>query len=266
MVKIFVGNLSRYCSPSELRSLFEQYGEVSECEVVRNYAFVQMERLGPAEAAIRALHRSCVRGAHLRVGLAAARTRPPTTKLFVGNLAEPSSSSSSGADGGKGGSDSEPSSVMLRRLFQPFGRVLDVDVARRAAFVYMEGPAQAEAAIRGLDGTSRGGRSMLVRLSRDPAPVPGPGQQPPPHHRFGPAGPGPFPPPPHPQFARGRPQPRFMPPHYPPQYPAAAGCYRPPLPLPRGRHPAPAMMRRGGGMMPRPQHQPFFRPPYYSGY
>jgi len=38
--KIFVGNLSDKTSSTEIRALFEKYGKVVECDVVKNYGFV----------------------------------------------------------------------------------------------------------------------------------------------------------------------------------------------------------------------------------
>ena len=39
-VKIFIGNLSSDTTGDDLRPLFERYGRVSECDVIRNYGFV----------------------------------------------------------------------------------------------------------------------------------------------------------------------------------------------------------------------------------
>lgn len=38
--KIFVGNLSSDTTGEDLRPYFEQYGEVTECDVLRNFGFV----------------------------------------------------------------------------------------------------------------------------------------------------------------------------------------------------------------------------------
>ncbi|XP_041037756.1 RNA-binding protein 4B-like [Carcharodon carcharias] len=265
MVKIFVGNLSRYCSPSELRSMFEKYGEVSECEVVRNYAFVHMEKLSQATRAIKALHRSNVHGAHITVGVANARTRN-TTKVFVGNLAEP------------------VSGAAVKELFQRFGRVVDLDVARTFAFVYMEQERQALAAIQALDGTPLQGQNMFVQLSRSnpsretwalggqEAPPPPPPPATPPYHQHHhhhqqqqPLSRGPLGPPhfaalgayydqpagcePYRQPARGRP------------FGAGVGGAPPPSAYQDHRRPPPGMMRP----MPPPPPQ-YFRAPYVNGY
>ncbi|XP_051901147.1 RNA-binding protein 4B-like [Pristis pectinata] len=225
MVKIFVGNLSRCCGADELRAMFEKYGEVSECEVVRRYAFVHMERLSQATRAIRALHRADVRGARLTVGVANARTRS-TTKVFVGNLAE----SVTGAD--------------VKRLFGGFGRVVDLDVARTFAFVYMEQERQALAAIQALDGAPLQGQNMFVQLSRS---NPARGAERPPR-RPGPE-PGPGPPPPFAYYDR---------PGYEP--------YRRSRPLPP-LPPPPLLMyqdRRPPGVRPMPPQ--YFRGPSLNGY
>ena len=39
-VKIFIGNLGSGTSGEDLRPLFERYGQVTECDVIRNYGFV----------------------------------------------------------------------------------------------------------------------------------------------------------------------------------------------------------------------------------
>lgn len=38
--KLYIGNLPETCRRVELQGLFEQYGKVIECDIVRNYAFV----------------------------------------------------------------------------------------------------------------------------------------------------------------------------------------------------------------------------------
>lgn len=38
--KIFVGNLADKSSKSDIQPLFEKYGKVVECDVVKNYGFV----------------------------------------------------------------------------------------------------------------------------------------------------------------------------------------------------------------------------------
>ena len=38
--KIFVGNIASGAEDSELQGLFNQFGTVTECDIVSNYAFV----------------------------------------------------------------------------------------------------------------------------------------------------------------------------------------------------------------------------------
>ncbi|KAB0407501.1 hypothetical protein E2I00_007675 [Balaenoptera physalus] len=56
MVKLFIGNLPREATEQEIRSLFEQYGKVLECDIIKNYGFVHIEDKTAAEDAIRNLH------------------------------------------------------------------------------------------------------------------------------------------------------------------------------------------------------------------
>ena len=38
--KVYIGNLPETCRRVELQKMFEQYGKVVECDIVRDYAFV----------------------------------------------------------------------------------------------------------------------------------------------------------------------------------------------------------------------------------
>ena len=40
MVKIFIGNLDEYADENKLRRQFEQFGKVSECDILNKYGFV----------------------------------------------------------------------------------------------------------------------------------------------------------------------------------------------------------------------------------
>ena len=54
--KIFVGKLPPTCKDFELRKLFERYGEVTECSILGNYAFVHMKTEDMADEAINNLN------------------------------------------------------------------------------------------------------------------------------------------------------------------------------------------------------------------
>ncbi|XP_008336449.1 RNA-binding protein 4.1-like [Cynoglossus semilaevis] len=58
--KLHVGNVA--CSNQELRAKFEEFGSVLECDIVKNYAFVHMERLEDAMEAIEQLDNSAFKG------------------------------------------------------------------------------------------------------------------------------------------------------------------------------------------------------------
>lgn len=40
MSKVYVGNIPTNSSPDEVKALFEKYGTVSDCDIIKNYAFV----------------------------------------------------------------------------------------------------------------------------------------------------------------------------------------------------------------------------------
>ncbi|TDG99909.1 hypothetical protein EPR50_G00199110 [Perca flavescens] len=56
MVKIFVGNLPREADQEEIKALFTEYGTVTECAIIKNYAFVHMDDRKDATKAIKNLH------------------------------------------------------------------------------------------------------------------------------------------------------------------------------------------------------------------
>ncbi|KAM8946953.1 uncharacterized protein RCH25_050119 isoform 2-T2 [Pelodytes ibericus] len=67
--KIFVGNVSSACDVSELRKMFQVYGRVVECDVVKDYAFVHMERESDAREAIENLNGKELKGKRINVEL-----------------------------------------------------------------------------------------------------------------------------------------------------------------------------------------------------
>lgn len=58
-VKIFVGNLTENTKAPEVRELFNKYGTVVECDIVRNYGFVVsmcVRKFNPLSAALIVLY------------------------------------------------------------------------------------------------------------------------------------------------------------------------------------------------------------------
>lgn len=60
--KLHVGNISSNCTNQELRAKFEEYGPVVECDIVKEYAFVHMERVEDAMEAISGLDNTGFQG------------------------------------------------------------------------------------------------------------------------------------------------------------------------------------------------------------
>uniref|UniRef100_A0A8C6UU80 RNA-binding protein 14 n=1 Tax=Neogobius melanostomus TaxID=47308 RepID=A0A8C6UU80_9GOBI len=146
-VKLFVGNLALDTTQEELSAIFEPYGQVVSCSVLRQFAFVHLQGDGSAERAIRELNGREFRGRNLVVE--ESRGRPlHSTKVFVGNLS--------------GMCTTED----LQQLFQTFGKVLECDKVKGYAFVHMENKEDALQAIEALHGTSFKGRPLSVELSK----------------------------------------------------------------------------------------------------
>ncbi|XP_034021147.1 RNA-binding protein 4.1-like [Thalassophryne amazonica] len=71
--KLHVGNIA--CTNQELRAKFEEYGTVLECDIVKNYAFVHMERYEDAMEAINRLDNTAFKGKLMSVKLSTSRLR-----------------------------------------------------------------------------------------------------------------------------------------------------------------------------------------------
>ncbi|XP_051900879.1 RNA-binding protein 4-like [Pristis pectinata] len=149
-MKIFVGNIPTEGTVEELRTLFEYYGTVRECDIIRHYGFVHMDSPEEAAQAIAALNQYELHGQKLNV--AESRPRPSAsaavTKVYVGNLA-PSCSNQE-----------------LRAKFEEYGRVVECDIVKDYAFVHMEKEEDAIKAIASLDGQEFLGNKIRVQLSR----------------------------------------------------------------------------------------------------
>ncbi|XP_075943357.1 RNA-binding protein 4.1-like isoform X1 [Anarhichas minor] len=146
MVKIFIGNLACNSAPEELRELFEKYGKVSECDIVKNYGFVHMSNVSEAEEAIRNLHQHQLNGWRMNVEMSKGRPKS-TTKLHVSNLGE------------------GVTTDVLRAKFGEFGTVVECDIVKDYAFIHMERMEDAMDAISKLDNTAYKGKLMSVQLS-----------------------------------------------------------------------------------------------------
>ncbi|NXP60853.1 RBM4 protein, partial [Chloropsis cyanopogon] len=162
MVKLFIGNLPREATEQEIRSLFEQYGKVLECDIIKNYGFVHIEDKTAAEDAIRNLHHHKLHGVCINVEASKNKSKA-STKLHVGNISPACTN------------------LELRAKFEEYGPVIECDIVKDYAFVHMERAEDAVEAIRGLDNTEFQGEARVwaaggLRGSRrtlTPAPAPG---------------------------------------------------------------------------------------------
>uniref|UniRef100_A0A8C4WJT1 RNA-binding protein 4B-like n=1 Tax=Gopherus evgoodei TaxID=1825980 RepID=A0A8C4WJT1_9SAUR len=134
MVKLFIGNLPREATEQEIRSLFEQYGKVLECDIIKNYGFVHIEDKTAAEDAIRNLHHHKLHGVCINVEASKNKSKA-STKLHVGNIS------------------TTCTNLELRAKFEEYGPVIECDIVKDYAFVHMERAEDAVEAIRGLDNT-----------------------------------------------------------------------------------------------------------------
>lgn len=146
MVKIFVGNLPREADQEEIKALFTQHGTVTECAIIKNYAFVHMDDRKAATKAIKSLHLYKLHGTPINVEASHGKNQG-SVKLHVANVEK--------------GADDE-----LRALFEEYGTVTECAVVKNFAFVHMSNSDEAMDAIKGLDNTEFQGKKDLHR-SRD---------------------------------------------------------------------------------------------------
>ncbi|TRZ10320.1 hypothetical protein HGM15179_016798, partial [Zosterops borbonicus] len=143
MVKLFIGNLPREATEQEIRSLFEQYGKVLECDIIKNYGFVHIEDKTAAEDAIRNLHHHKLHGVCINVEASKNKSKA-STKLHVGNISPACTN------------------LELRAKFEEYGPVIECDIVKDYAFVHMERAEDAVEAIRGLDNTEFQGPVLIL--------------------------------------------------------------------------------------------------------
>ncbi|XP_035267732.1 RNA-binding protein 4.3 isoform X1 [Anguilla anguilla] len=146
MVKIFIGNLPQEADTDELQALFSQYGAVTECAIIKNFAFVHMEDRKSATKAIRNLHLYKLHGTPINVEASHGKNQGPV-KLHVANVEK--------------GCDDE-----LRALFEEYGTVTECAVIKNFAFIHMANSEEAMDAIKGLDNSDFQGKRIHVQISK----------------------------------------------------------------------------------------------------
>lgn len=149
--KLFIGNLDESTKTNDIKPLFEKYGKVLECDVVKNYGFVHFANESDAQNAISNLNGYVINGNAIKVENAKSRraANSNTTKIFVGNLTEKTRSNE------------------VRILFEKFGTVLEADVIRNYGFVHLEVAENSNVndAIRELNGMVIDGQALKVQVS-----------------------------------------------------------------------------------------------------
>jgi len=73
--KLYVSGILETTPQGDLKSLFEQFGTVAECDIVKNYAFVHFENIEDAKAAVAALHQTDFMGQTIEVQESRSRVR-----------------------------------------------------------------------------------------------------------------------------------------------------------------------------------------------
>lgn len=193
--KIFVGNLAEKTVSADIRPLFEKYGKVIECDVVKDFGFVHMENEESGRDAIQNLNGYLVHGSAMKVEAATSRKGPntPTTKIFVGNLSD------------------NTRAPQVRALFTKYGTVVECDIVRNYGFVHID-TTDVNKMVEELNGQMVDGQPMKVQISTSKVRTrPGMGN-PEQCYRMGPDrfrgrmgfGRDPYPPPPPPPFLRDR--------------------------------------------------------------
>ncbi|KAJ1529483.1 hypothetical protein ONE63_006257 [Megalurothrips usitatus] len=98
--KIFVGRLPENAQAADLRRLFEQYGTVTECDILNRYGFVHMKTEDQASRAIENLHNCNFQGSTISVE---ASTGKRSNREGGGPAGPRRGGGAFGARGGRGG-------------------------------------------------------------------------------------------------------------------------------------------------------------------
>ncbi|XP_063700491.1 RNA-binding protein lark [Culicoides brevitarsis] len=147
--KLFIGNVDEKTQPSDLKALFEKYGEVVECSTIKNYGFVHMKDEQQGRDAMQNLNGYIINNQAIKVEAARSRRAPNsnTTKIFVGNLTD------------------QTRAPQVRELFGKFGNVIECDIVRNYGFVHLEPNGDVNDVIREVNGQMVDGQPIKVQVS-----------------------------------------------------------------------------------------------------
>ncbi|XP_078664564.1 uncharacterized protein LOC144907408 isoform X1 [Branchiostoma floridae x Branchiostoma belcheri] len=119
MAKIYVGNLPPHADQSLLHATFDSFGQVTECDVLRDatkvYAFVHMKDMSCAEKAVLALNGSEFMGTHILVQHSTSKRRPYDRPEGGGGFSRGGWSNNYSSDGNRGGRGGGPTDFKRRR-------------------------------------------------------------------------------------------------------------------------------------------------------
>lgn len=149
--KLFIGNIAENTKATDIRPLFEKYGKIMECDVVKNYGFVHYQSENDSKEAIANLNGYVLNGNAIKVENAKSRraANTNTTKIFVGNLTD------------------KTRVAEVTEIFEKYGNVLECDVIRNYGFVHLEPKESVNVndVIRELNGKSIDGQALKVQVS-----------------------------------------------------------------------------------------------------
>ncbi|RNA03329.1 RNA-binding 14 isoform X1, partial [Brachionus plicatilis] len=118
-IKLYVGNIPSAARNAELKELFEKFGKVIECDILKDYGFVHMEDTNDAKAAIAGLNDSLWKGSRIRVEISTTRTQKGEPSIRKRYRPPPSYRRSRSPPRGYPYRDAPP------RFLDPYPRVFD---------------------------------------------------------------------------------------------------------------------------------------------
>lgn len=150
--KVHVGNLPEGCTTDRLYKLFGDR-EISELDVIKNYAFVHFNKDNDAQSAVREFNNYELDGNVIRVQISKTqavnrKTLTPPTKVYVGNLPEGCTVKT------------------VRDICSAYGDIAELDVIKNFAFVHFYKEADAHTAVRALDKSKIESSQIHVQISQ----------------------------------------------------------------------------------------------------
>ncbi|CAI5463548.1 unnamed protein product [Closterium sp. Yama58-4] len=158
---VYCGNFEYEARQSEIERLFDRYGRISRVDMKTGFAFVYMDDERDGDDAIRALDGMEFGRQRRRLRVEWARGEGPVKQREVERR------------------NSRPSKTLfvvnfdpintrtrdLERHFEPYGKLVRVQIRKNFAFVQYETIEEAEKAVKETDGSSVDGRQITVEFA-----------------------------------------------------------------------------------------------------